>query len=441
MAKINIAIVPRPQLASYLHRTQRWAVMVLHRRAGKSFVCIQDLIVKALQHKRSGPPLRYAYVAPTREQAKDIAWKYLVQFTSQIPGVVINKADLAITFHNGATIRLYSGEAFERLRGIYLDGVVMDEAADLDPAAWDNVIRPTLTDYNGWATWVGTPKGRNLFWKQWNRACADSEWFSLMQRASESGIIPASELDDIRKGTTENAYQQEYECSFNVGRPGAIYVRSLEKARAEKRVTNDILWFKELPVYTSWDVGAPLNQKVWIWQMVGDRINYIEALSGSDECATPADWAARLKDRQYGYGGHFIPHDAAAEVGGLWQEALGRSGLTGVCPVPRQISVWDGINLANDAFPRISINEAGCAEGLEALDAYHAKEERDGVTIKDVPVHDWSSHYSDAFSLSHQAIKRGMVIDRSAIPRKAERGEATRVVAGFRGGGFGKVRR
>ena len=117
MAKINIAIVPRPQLASYLHRTQRWAVMVLHRRAGKSFVCIQDLIVKALQHKRSGPPLRYAYVAPTREQAKDIAWKYLVQFTSQIPGVVVNKADLAITFHNGATIRLYSGEAFERLRG------------------------------------------------------------------------------------------------------------------------------------------------------------------------------------------------------------------------------------------------------------------------------------------------------------------------------------
>ena len=63
------------------------------------------------------------------------------------------------------------------------------------------------------------------------------------------------------------------------------------------------------------------------------------------------------------------------------------------------------------------------------------------MTIKDVPVHDWSSHYSDAFSLSHQAIKRGMVIDRSAIPRKAERGEATRVVAGFRGGGFGKVRR
>ena len=437
---LNIDIVPRPQLAGYLTRSQRWAVMVLHRRAGKSFVCIQDLIAKVFTHKRSGPPLRYAYVAPTREQAKDIAWKYLVQFTSQIPGVVVNKADLQITFHNGATIRLYSGEAYERLRGIYLDGVVMDEAADLDPAAWDNVIRPTLTDYMGWATWVGTPKGRNSFWRQWNRACADNDWFTLMLKASESGIIPDEELKDIRRGTTENAFAQEYECSFNIGRPGAIYVRSLEKARAEKRISNDILWFKELPTYTSWDVGAPLNQKVWIWQMVGDRLNYLEALSGDDDCKTPADWAARLKAKQYAYGSHFLPHDASTENGGLWQEALGRSGLTGVIPVPRQNSVWDGINLGNDAFPRIHFNEAGCVDGLDALDAYHSKEERDGVTIKDVPVHDWASHFSDAFSLSHQAINRGMVIDRSAIARKPTSGNPVKVMAGFRGG-FSRVRR
>jgi len=409
---INIDIVPRPQLAGYLSRTQRWAVMVLHRRAGKSFVCIQDLIAKVFTHKRPGPPLRYAYIAPTREQAKDIAWKYLVQFTAQIPGVVVNKADLQITFHNQATIRLYSGEAYERLRGIYLDGVVMDEAADIDPAAWDNVIRPTLTDYMGWATWVGTPKGRNSFWRQWNRACADPESYTLMLKASESGIIAEEELRDIRRGTTENAFQQEYECSFNVGRPGAIYVRNLEKARSEKRISNDILWFKELPVYTSWDVG----------------------------CKTPADWAARLKTKQYAYGAHFIPHDASTENGGLWQGALATAGLTGVVPVPRQLSVWDGINLANDAFPRIHFAEAGCVDGLDALDAYHSKEERDGVTIKDVPVHDWASHYSDAFSLSHQAISRGMVIDRSAIARKPTSGNPVKVMAGFRGG-FSRVRR
>ena len=274
----------------------------------------------------------------------------------------------------------------------------------------------------------------------WNRACESDDWFTLMLKSSESGIIPDAELADIRRGTTENAFQQEYECSFNIGRPGAIYARGLEKARSEKRINNDVLWFKELPVYTSWDVGAPLNQKVWIWQMVGDRLNYIEALSGSDECRTPADWAARLKAKQYAYGSHFLPHDACAENGGLWQEALGVAGLTGVVPVPRQLSVWDGINLAQDAFPRIHFAADGCADGLEALDAYHSKEERDGVTIKDMPVHDWSSHYSDAFSLSHQAIKKGLVIDRSAIARKPSTGNPVKVVAGFRGS-IGRVRR
>ena len=407
--------------------------MVLHRRAGKSFVCIQDLIAKVFTHRRPGPPPRYAYLAPTREQAKDIAWKYLVQFTSQIPGVEVNKADLAITFFNGATIRLYSGEAYERLRGIYLDGVVMDEAADLDPAAWDNVIRPTLTDYRGWATWVGTPKGRDAFWRQWNKACADPEWFTLMLKASESGIIPADELADIRRGTTENAFLQEYECSFVIGRPGSIYVRQIEAARQARRVSPDVLHFKELPVYTSWDVGAPLNQKVWVWQMVGDRINFLEALSGDDDCKTPADWAARLRAKtEYSYGAHFLPHDAGAEHGGLWQEGLARAGLPNALAVPRQMSVWDGINLALDAFPRVWVNEDGCRDGLDALDAYRSKEERDGATIRDVPVHDWASHYADAFSLAHQAINKGMVADRTAIPRRPANSRPA-VLAGFRG--------
>ncbi len=407
--------------------------MVLHRRAGKSFVCIQDLIVRALTNKRTEPAPRYAYIAPTREQAKDIAWKYLSSFAGQIPGTEINKAELQITFKTGASIRLYSGEAYERLRGIYLDGIVMDEAADIDPAAWDNVIRPTLTDYRGWATWVGTPKGRDSFYRTYTSAVNDPDWFTLLLKASESGIIPEDELKDIRRGTNETAFLQEYECSFSVARRGAIYAPSIEEARNNRRISNDVLWFKEAPVYTSFDVGAPLNQRCWVWQMVGDRINFLEALSGGDDCKTPADWAGRLTQKQYRYGAHFIPHDAAQENGGLWQEALKLGGLANVVPVPRQMSVWDGINLALDAFPRIGFNEEGCRDGIDSLDAYHSKEERDGVTIKNVPVHDWSSHGSDSFSLAHQAIKAGLVVDRTAIARRPRPMGRPDVIMGFRG--------
>jgi len=431
---VTVEIVPRPQLESYLHRKERWACMVLHRRAGKSFVCIQDLIVKALTNKRRDPAPRYAYIAPTREQAKDIAWKYLSGFAAQIPGTQVNKAELQITFESGASIRLYSGEAYERLRGIYLDGIVMDEAADIDPAAWDTVIRPTLSDYMGFATWVGTPKGRDSFYQTYTRALLDHNWFTLLLKASDSGIIPQEELDDIRRGTNNNAFMQEYECSFSIARRGAIYAPSIEEARIQKRISDDVLWFKEVPVYASFDVGAPLNQRCWIWSLMGDRINFLECLSGGEGCATPADWAGRLMQKQYRYGAVFIPHDAAQVNGGLWQEALKTGGLANVVPVPRQYSVWDGINLALDAFPRVWFNESGCRAGLESLDAYHSKEERDGVTIRAVPNHDWSSHGADAFSLAFQAIKNGLVIDRTAIPRMAMNGSgAPQVVMGYRG--------
>ncbi len=433
MARITVEIEPREQFRGYLERSQRWACMVVHRRGGKTFCCIQDLILRALTHTRPGPPLRYAYIAPTRDQAKDIAWAYIKQFLGQIPGVRINEADLVVTLPSGASIRLYSGESYERMRGLYLDGVVIDEYADIDPAAWHAVIRPCLSDYTGWATFIGTPKGRNQFWRLWSEALKDPAWFTLILRASDSGILPASELADIRNGTPPHTFAQEYECSFAVGRPGAIYASHLEAARAARRVSDDVLWFKELPVYTSWDVGAPQNQRLWIWQLVGDRINYLEALSGGEDRRTPADWAGCLKAKRYAYGAHFIPHDAAAQNGGLWEDALGVAGLANVVPVPRQHSVWDGINLAQDAFPRAHFNASGCGDGIEALDAYHAQEERDGVTIKDVPVHDWASHFSDAFSLSHQAIKHGLVVDRSAIARRPNNG-AARVLTGFRGG-------
>jgi hypothetical protein len=432
MRKLNIQINPREPFRAYLERSQRWACMVVHRRGGKTFCCVQDLLRCALTHKREGPPLRYAYVAPTRDQAKDIAWGYVKDFFCSIPGSVTNEADLKVTLPNGASLRLYSGENYERMRGLYFDGVVIDEPADIDPAAWHSVIRPTLSDYNGWATFIGTPKGRNQFWRQWVKALKNTKWFTLLLKASESGLIPPEELRDIQEEIPDRDYLQEYECSFAVSRPGAIYSAELEKARNAKRISDDVLWFKELPVYTSFDVGAPANQKVWIWQMVGDRLNYLECLSGGEDCKTPSDWAARLRMKQYSFGSHFLPHDACSEHGGLWQDGFSKAGMENTVAVPRQVSVWDGINLAVDAMPRTFFNDGGCSDGIDALDAYHSKEERDGATIRDTPVHNWASHYADAFSLSHQAIRAGLVIDRTAIARTPRKNMSSGVIGGLR---------
>ena len=151
MATTTIEIVPRTAFREFLESRKRWDCLVCHRRAGKSFASIQKMILRALTDKRPGPPRRYAYLAPTRDQAADIAWGYLRRFMSQIPGIVFNQAELKITLLDGTIIRLYSGDAYERLRGTYLDGIIIDEPEDIDAQAWPEVIRPCLSDYGGWA--------------------------------------------------------------------------------------------------------------------------------------------------------------------------------------------------------------------------------------------------------------------------------------------------
>jgi len=380
-----------------------------------------DMVGRAMTHQREGPPCRYALIGPTRDQIKNIAWQYVKQFTQDIPAVKYNEQDLMVTLPNNATIRLYSGDSYERLRGIYLDGVVLDEISDIDPQAWYSVIRPTLLDYKGWCIFSGTPKGRGFLWRMWAESTRNPDWFSLMLKASESNIIDAGELESIRAGTPEHLYRQEMECDFSVGRVGAIYARLLDDLRNKQMISDNIMWFKECPVYTSWDVGAPLNTRVWCFQLIGDRIVMLECLFGDHHCGTPSEWVNRLLAKPYRYGGNFIPHDAATDNGSLWEGQLKGAGLQNVRAVPRQISVWDGVNLALESFPRLSFNESACEQGIDALDQYHSKEESDGITIRSLPVHDHASHAADAFSLAFQAIKHGLIVDRSQIPTQVQR--------------------
>ena len=131
MGAVTLEIRPRKAFRPFIESAKRWECLVVHRRGGKTFHSLAKLLKRALEHKRSGPPPRYAYIAPTQAQAKDIAWGYLKAFTWQIPGVIPNESELKLTFPNGMTIRLYSGENYERMRGLYFDGVVIDEPEDI----------------------------------------------------------------------------------------------------------------------------------------------------------------------------------------------------------------------------------------------------------------------------------------------------------------------
>ena len=392
--RVNLHIQARDQFLPYLNRTERWACVIAHRRAGKTVACVMDLVKKAIEHKGREP--RFAYVAPTYTQAKDVAWTYLKEYTAAIPGIEKSESELSVTLpHNGARIRLYGAENYDRIRGLYLDGVVIDEAGDIDPRAWPEVIRPALSDRAGWATFIGTPKGRNAFYDTHLLAEANDNWFSGKLRASETGIIAAGELADARTTMTPEQYAQEYECSFDAAIVGAYYGRDMEQAEKEKRIGR-VPHEKSSDVFAAWDLGIGDAMAIWLGQVIGREwhwIGYYENTGfGLDHYV---DW---IKALPYKVHTHYLPHDGEArelQTGKSRKQYLEERGFECVI-VPRH-NVDDGINAARMRFNRMWFDEANCGKGLDCLRMYRAEFDDKHQVLKSRPLHDWASHGADAF--------------------------------------------
>jgi hypothetical protein len=390
------------------NRKQRWSIEVAHRRAGKTVARINELIVRAMECKLLEP--HYAYVAPTFAQAKDIAWGYLKRYTQPLPGVEANEAELRVDLPNGGRIRLYGAEHYDRMRGIYLDGVVLDEYGLLDPRAWPEVIRPALSDRRGWGDFIGTPNGANHFAKMYDAAGKDADWYRAMHRASETGLLDADELADARKVMTPEQYEQEYECSFLAAVIGAYYGREMAWLEAEKRIGR-VPWDPALSVHTSWDLGIGDSTAVWFSQFVGREVRLIDYLEHSG--VGLAWYANELRSRPYTYGEHILPHDAEVKELGSGQsrlETLRSLGIMNTRVIPAQ-RVEDGIQAVRNLLPRCWIDADKCERGIEALRGYRRSYDDKRKVFHDRPLHDWASHACDSI----RYLAMGQPKDRSAV--------------------------
>lgn len=405
---------PRAPFAAFHERPQRWAVLVAHRRAGKTVACVAELITRALATNKTNA--RYAYIAPYREQAKTVAWEYLKTYALPVtvdPEHDFRESDLSVKLYNGAVIRLFGSDNPNALRGIYLDGVVLDEFADMRPELWRAVIRPALSDRKGWAVFIGTPRGRNEFWKIYDEATRDPDWYSILLRASETGLIDAAELADARKSMTENAYLQEYECSFDAAIQGAIYAKELLGARARDQI-GVVNYDPTRLVSTAWDIGYGDSTAIWFWQFAGNEFRVIDYYESSGEPIT--SYLQVLKARGYKYDTQWLPHDAENKgiVTGTSVVDVMRANQMKVRVVPK-VSLEDGINAGRLLFGRAKINETKCKAGIEALQHYRWDWNTRLDEAKYAPVHDWASHGADAWRYMALAAKT----DVDMKPKKA----------------------
>lgn len=395
--RIVIPYSVRGPFAEFHKRKQRWACLVAHRRAGKTVACINDLIRRAfVDDKVNG---RYAYIAPYYSQAKSIAWDYLLRYTADVR-VSANASELWVELLNGARIRLFGADNPDALRGLYLDGVILDEVADMRPRVWGEIIRPLLADREGWAVFIGTPKGHNFFYEIWKTANASDSWFATSIKASTSGLIKAEELADASHGMTDDQYEQEFECSFEAAILGAYFGKELKLLEDAGRLTK-VEYDRSLPVFTAWDLGYHDDTAIFFYQVTHSEIHVIDYYSGSGLAIE--DYANAVKNKPYRYERHNLPHDARAKTlasGGksVIEQLAMHLGLSKLAIVP-SLSVQDGIQAARVMLPRVWFDKDNCEPAVELLKQYQREWDEDKKAFRDKPRHDNTSHCADAFRM------------------------------------------
>lgn len=213
MSVVDLGFRPRPWQDEVFRRLQRYSVLVVHRRGGKTILAIMRLIDEALRCPRSSG--RYYYIAPYLKQAKAIAWDYLRRFAMQVPGAKENQGELWIEFPNGARIRIYGAEDPDSMRGLYADGVVVDEVAQTKPGTWGEVLLPMLSDRQGWALIIGTPSGVDLLSHLYHRGILDPSWYSGLYTYRDTGVLPESEIKILQESMSTQAFRREMMCDFS----------------------------------------------------------------------------------------------------------------------------------------------------------------------------------------------------------------------------------
>ena len=370
---------------------KRFAVVVAHRRFGKTVAALNHLIREAVLNDKETP--RYAYIAPTYGQAKRVAWDYLVKYTTPLGGTN-NISELRVDFW-GRRIQLYGSDNPDSLRGQYFDGVIIDEVGDQNPKIWTDIVRPALTDRKGWCLFIGTPKGHNHFKELRDRAETEDGWGLLEFKASETGVVDDTELKAAKNEMGEDKYRQEFECSFDAAVEGSYYGTILNDLEDKKHM-------QEIPLeeisrtFTAWDLGMGDSTSIWVAQLVGTEVRLIDYYEnhgvGLDH------YVKWIKDNDYSKAEHILPHDVRVRELGTGKsrlEMLEEAGLE--IKIAPRMGLDDGIQAVRRLLPRCWFNVPKVQIGLNCLRNYRRDYDEKRKIFYERPLHDWSSHGSDSF--------------------------------------------
>lgn len=434
MQQVTLRYKPFIPFEAFHARDKRFAVLICTRRAGKTVAVINDLVTRALRTRKVAPgvpPPRYAYVAPYLKQAKNAAWIYLKQIALELQ-CKTNETDLALLLPNGATVRVYGADNPDSFRGAYFDGVVLDEFGDMKAATWTTSVRPALADRQGWAVFIGTPRGKNAFYRIREKAKHDTtgRWFYLELPASKIiamggpktgwGVLTQTELDDAKQDMEHAEFMQEFECDFEAANVGSYYGQHIQSVDARSGIRRGAaaldLFDKNEKVCVSHDPGRNDAWAVWFWQMVDGEFRVIDYW---EETGYDAEEVLEvLSNKPYDYEMMWVPHDALHKTAQSKKSILDMFRDAGVptrkVPNPDAgNSILNGVGAVRKVLRTYPIVFDGdrCAAGIHALREYSRKWDRDAGVFSETPKHDKHSNGADSFryaclSINQEDLKR-----------------------------------
>lgn len=407
MSTIRVKYRPRAYFMPFHMRRQRWAVLVAHRRAGKTVAAVNDIVEKASRNPRENP--RYAYIAPFLKQAKDIAWMYLKAAAAPYsPKISESGLYVELTaLPNSPRITIYGADNPDSFRGLYLDGVVLDEFGDMLGSIFQEILLPALIDRNGWIVFMGTPKGPNHFRDMFYDAKDDKDWHVSFLPHNVTNVIPPEAIAQMKKLMDEEQFAQEMLCSFEASIRGAIYARQMEAMDLEGRI-GDFAYDKYTPVDVFFDLGFSDTCVMGFPQRRPDGL--LMGHSHGDNLKPAKHYIKYVKefwgDNKLRPGQVWLPHDARARSLQTGKSVVEQFRDANLRPkIVPMLDIWDGIDATRTNFENWYFNRDGNKTLVLAMKSYHRKYDEKLKIFVDEPVHDWSSHWGDMFRYANIVYK------------------------------------
>ena len=335
--------------------------------------------------------------------------------------------DMFIRFRNGSTWQCLGSDNYQGAIGSSPIGIVYSEWALANPSA-RAYLRPILLENGGWQAYITTARGKNHAYKSYMAALRDPQALAILQTAHETGVFTPEQLEaeraEYRALYGEDAgnalFEQEYMCSFDAAILGAIWGAEIAKLTREGRYTR-VPHDPEYPVFTAWDIGKTDATAIFFFQVIANEVRVIDFEQST--LKDPDYFAGRLLAQEitiniinneiviekgddipelahrkaYDYKTHWLPHDARAKTFAAKksvQQQLDRA--LGNIRITPNLSWYDGMQAGRKLWDR-AVVDYQCEDGLEACKQYRYDWDDDKKKFRDKPVHDWTSHPSDAW--------------------------------------------